>query len=473
MTLLMTHSAKHTVHQDGDTAVDFAHYVEIFRKRIFFFAVPFVLLLTTGFFISAIQRPIYHAEGKLLVEPPSIPVDLVEPTVTAPATERVQVIQQRITSRDILLPVIKKFGLFASEQRWMSGTQLLDLMRDRVEIQLVDIDTELSQSKDAKKSGPPRPATKNPAVAFTVSFEYETPDLAMKVANELLTMILNDDAHTRTNRAIETTRFLAGEVKRLQGDLDSVNAQISEIKRKAEVSEAARLSNSTEEVSERLKSQLAILSAMKADLIQKTSVYAEAHPAVKSLRRRIEALEQEMARQPKVDPATPQAATDISALQQQQASIQSNLEESSKKLIAARLGESMERNQQSEPLLVIEQPTLPHAPIKPKRLKLFAISIALATMAGLGAVFLVEIVDRSIRGSRQLAGVVDSHLVVAIPYIATAGELSQKKRKAIFLWTGLVVFLLAGLALAFYVGSQANFSWFDQPWMETLTRLSK
>lgn len=473
MAMLLTYNSKPSVHQDSDNAVDFAHYVEIFRKRIFYFAVPFVLLLTTGFLLSAIQRPIYHAEGKLLVEPPSIPVDLVEPTVTAPATERVQVIQQRITSRDNLLSVVKKFGLFASEQSWMSGTQLLDLMRDRVEIQLVDIDTELSQSKDAKKSAPPRPAVKNPAIAFTVSFEYETPDLAMKVANELLTMILNDDARTRTNRATETTRFLAGEVKRLQADLDSVNTQISEIKRKAEISEASRASNSTEEVSEKLKSQLAILSAMKAELIQKASVYAEAHPFVKSLRRRIEALEQEMAREPKVELPTPQAATDISALQQQRASIENNLEESSKKLIAARLGESMERNQQSEPLLVIEQPSLPHAPIKPKRLKLFAISVALATMAGLGAVFLVEILDRSIRGSRELVGVVDGHLVVTIPYIATASELSQKRRKIIFLWAGLAVILFVGLALAFYIGIQVNLSWFDRPWMEPLTRLSK
>ena len=473
MTMLQTFSSQQPAQHDRDNAVDFAHYIQIFRRRIFYFAVPFVLLLIIGFLISAIQRPIYHAEGKILVEPPSIPIDLVEPTVTAPATERVQVIQQRITSRDNLLSVVKKFGLFASEQRWMSGTQLLDLMRDRVEIQLVDIDTELSQGKNAKKSAAPRPANKNPAIAFTISFEYENPELAMKVANEFLTMILNDDARTRTNRATETTQFLAGEVKRLQGDLDSINAQISEAKRKAEFSEATRASNSTEGVSEKLKSQIAILTAMKADLIQKTSVYAEGHPAVKSLKRRIAALEEEMSREPKVDPAAPQAGTDIDALQQQQTSIASNLDVASKKLIAARLGESMERNQQSEPLLVIEQPTLPQVPVKPKRLKLFAISLALAMMTGLGVVFLMEILDRSIRGSRELASVVDGHLVVAIPYISTAGEILQKKRKIIFLWVSLASILLAGLAAAFYVGIQIDFSWFDRPWMESLTRLSK
>ena len=295
----------------------------------------------------------------------------------------------------------------------------------------------------------------------------------MKVANEFLTMILNDDARARTNRATETTRFLAGEVKRLQGDFDSVNAQISEAKRKAEISEATRESDSTEEVSERLKSRMSNSYCNEGGSHPEGLGLCEGHPAVKSLKRRIAALEQEMSREPKVTRCAPQAATDVDTLKQQQTSIASNLDEASKKLIAARLGESMERNQQSEPLLVIEQPTLPQVPVKPKRFKLFAISVAVATMAGLGALFFGEMLDRSIRGSRELAGVVDSQLVVAIPYISTAGEILRKQRKIVFLWVSLAGVLFAGLAAAFYIGIQIDFSWFDRPWMKSLTRLSK
>src|ERR1700683_5606773 len=262
---------------EQDRAIDLSHYIGIFRKRIFYFAIPFVLILIIGFLIGAIQRPIYRAQGKILVEPPAIPTDLVEPTVTAPATERIEVIQQRIMNRDNLLSVVKKFGLFASEQRWMPGTQLLDLMRDRTEIQLVDIDTEISQSKDGKKlatPAAPRPNNKNPAIAFTISFEYENPELAMKVANEFLTMILNEDVRARTNRATETTQFLAQEVKRLQGGLDSLNAQIFEAKRNAPISEVIGRGDAA---LEKFKSQVAVLTAMKADLVQKETIYSEAH----------------------------------------------------------------------------------------------------------------------------------------------------------------------------------------------------
>jgi len=174
-----------------------------------------------------------------------------------------------------------------------------------------------------------------------------------------------------------------------------------------------------------------------------------------------------------VDPARPQGGTNIDVLDQQRTSIEKNLDDATKKLTAARLGESMERNQQSEHLQVIEQPALPQQPIKPKRLKLFAISLALATMSGFGVVFLAEILDKSIRGSRELAGVVDSRLVVAIPYISTAGEIRQRKRKIVLLWAILAVVLFAGLAAALYIGIQIDFSWFDRPWLDSLTRLTK
>ena len=223
--MLQTLSPSHPGSYEDRQGFDPARLIAIAKRRIFYFAIPFVLLLIAGFLIISIQRPIFHSEGKILVESPEIPTTLVQPTVTAAAIERMQVIQQRIMNRDNLLAIVKKFGLFPSQQKWMSETQLLDLMRQRAAIQLVDIDTAMSPTKDGKPA--PRINNKNnSAVAFTIGFDYEQPDLAMKVSNELLTLILNEDVRTRTGRATETTQFLAREVKRLQGDLDSVNTQV-------------------------------------------------------------------------------------------------------------------------------------------------------------------------------------------------------------------------------------------------------
>ncbi len=336
---------------DHAPGFDLGYFTAILRRRIFYFAVPFVVLLIIGFLIIAIQQPLYQAEGKILVESPQIPTNLVQPTVTAAATERIEVIQQRIMTRDNLLSIVKKFGLFRSEQRWMSTSELLDLMRERSQIELLDIDMMLAPTKDKNGkpiTAPPRPTNannkNNSAVAFTMSFEYENPELAMKVANEFLTLILNEDVRVRTDRATETTQFLAREVKRLQGELDSTNAQILAAKQ--------QLSDPSSVLPDQLKDQRDALTKMKTDLLQVAAVYSEAHPRVKALKKRIAALEQQIAEVPKARPGSPQAPanTDIDALEQRQKTIEKNLDEASKKLIAARLGESMERDQQAEHL---------------------------------------------------------------------------------------------------------------------------
>jgi uncharacterized protein involved in exopolysaccharide biosynthesis len=343
-------------YEDREQGLDLGRLLAIARRRIFYFAIPFVLLLIAGFMIVAIQRPIYHAEGKILVESPEIPTTLVQPTVTAAAIERMQVIQQRIMNRDNLLAIVKKFGLFPSQHQWMSETQLLDLMRQRAVIELVDIDTAMSPTKDGKPA-PQRPSNRNnSAVAFTIGFDYEQPELAMKVSNELLTLILNEDVRTRTNRASETTQFLAREVKRLQGDLDTVNGQVLEAKRRLTES-----GQRPEDVPDQLKAESATLTAMKTDLIQKLSVYSEGHPAIKSLKKRIAALEKEISGGSQANPASrPKSPSeDVDGLEQRQTYLQQALDDANKKFNAARLGESMERDQQAEHLQVIEQPVVP------------------------------------------------------------------------------------------------------------------
>jgi uncharacterized protein involved in exopolysaccharide biosynthesis len=445
------------LYEDREQGLDVGRYLAILRKRVFYFAIPFVLLLIMGCLIVAIQRPIYQAQGKILVESPEIPTNLVQPTVTAAATERMQVIQQRIMTRENLLSIIKKFGLFQSQQTWMSGTQLIDLMRERVSIELVDVDALNPKSRPANST----------AVAFTIGFEYENPELAMKVANEILTLVLNEDVRGRTSRATETTQFLAREVKRLQEDLDAVDSQLGAAKQQA--------AGETDAAADPLKARMVTLNLMKTDLLQRASVYSEAHPAVKSLRRRIAALEKEIAGMTKANSASGQKspAEIAEQLTDRQTYLQNALDDASKKLSAARLGESMERDQQAEHLQVIEQPTLPQKPIKPKRIKLLAMSFALAGLLGAGSVFAAETLDKSIRGVRDLAGVVDSHLLVAIPYITTAGETARRKRRIIQLWASLAIILMGGLAAALYIGIGIDSSLFDRSWMESLTRLSK
>ena len=139
--------------------------------------------------------------------------------MTTLALERIQVIEQRIKTRDNLLAVIEKFQLYQDRKRWLSTTDLIDYIKDKIQIRPLDIKS-------------PNPRNNRVTIAFTVGFEHERPEVANRVANELITRILSEDVRARTSQASETTKFLTREVARLEVELRSVEAKLAVFKQR-------------------------------------------------------------------------------------------------------------------------------------------------------------------------------------------------------------------------------------------------
>ena len=427
----------------------FEHYFAIAKRRLLYLFVPFVVILVLGSLVVAIQRPLYQAAGKVLVETQDIPADLVRPTITDTANQRIQVIQQRIMTRDNLLELVKKFGLFPSQQRWMTSSQLLDLMRERTKLKLVDLELPTQQN--------------NLTIAFILSFDYETAEIAAQVANELLTLVLSEDARNRTNRAAETTKFLEQETKRLQGVVASIEAKITEVTLKA--------LDPDSDLSPQIKQRHEELAKERLELVRKSSLYSAGHPVVKALKKRIAALETDISQEPEKSQVSSQG---LDELKLQLTSTEANLDEANRKLLVARLGEALERNQQSERLQVLEQPIVPQKPIKPNRPKLLALVFVLALFVSVGTVMTIESLDKSIHSTQELVGVIDSSLIVAIPYITTRAETLRRKGRVRLLLGGVILLALAAIAMALYLGLSIDLSsWVDRSWLDQLTRLSK
>ena len=135
----------------------------------------------------------------------------------------------------------------------------------------------------------------------------------------------------------------------------------------------------------------------------------------------------------------------------QRKTTEEELNKATQKLSAARMGESLERGQHSERLEVIEQPTPPDKPVSPNRPKLFAVVFALALMAGGGMVVAAEMLNQSVRRSADLFSLVDSHLVVAIPYIATQSEVLRTKRTKVATIVASIAIVVVGLIALFYL----------------------
>jgi len=421
-------------HFDGPLEQDRSHlmqpsyYWSIARRRWAFLLVPFVLIAAAGTAGVLIWPPTYLSEGKILVQSQQIPTELVRPTVTSAAQERIQVIQQRTMTRDNLIAIADKFQLFPEKRTLMSVTELVDLMKQSAKIAPVDPLLDFKQRT--------RAALENPTIVFSVGFEYGDPVIASRVANELMTRILNEDLRDRTSRATDTSRFLTREVQRLQTENTALDAKIAQL-RIAQGKPATATSGQDQPTS--------TLAQLKAELIQKSALYSDKHPMIQSLKRQIQAMEG-AAQSSGQAPAGNEAATaaSLDALVAQQDGLQKNLEAAQAKLMAARLGENLEKDQQSEKLEVIEQPTAPQEPIKPKRPKLLALTFALAFAAGAGLTFVMELTDKAIRRSSDVYSIVDNRLVVPVPYIATKAELRWQTRRKI-LWFVLALVVVAAL----------------------------
>ena len=409
-----------------------AFYWTLIKRRWAHFLIPFILIASVGVAASQLWPATYLSEGKILVQSQQIPTELVRPTVTSAAQERIQVIQQRTMTRDNLIAIADKFRLFPDKRALMSVTELVALIRAQTKIAPVDLGLDFKQRR-----------SDNPTIVFSVGFEYSDPETAARVANELMTRILNEDLRDRASRATDTTKFLTRELQRLQAENVTLDSKIAQLKLLQGKPGSGRAD------------QPSLLDQLKSELTQKRALYSDRHPQIQTLRRQIDAIEKNAVPTPTEPSAANSQASatvvaSLDALTAQQESLQKSMDVASAKLAAAKLGESLEKDQQSEKLEIIEQPFAQHEPVRPNRSKVAAIAVALALMAGLGLAMAAEFLDKGIRRSSDLFHIIDSQIVVSIPYIFTAGEQRRFRRRIIFTVAFFLLAFVGVLAAAYY-----------------------
>jgi polysaccharide chain length determinant protein (PEP-CTERM system associated) len=191
-------------------------YIDIARRRWLYFLVPFTLIFAAAVVVSIMLPPVYESSGTILIESQQIPDELIRSTVTSYADERIQVIQQLVMTRDNLLRISDKFNLFADSRSSLTVSERVDLLRNRIQV-----------SRVAGDMGGRRSRT---TIAFTVGFEDRSPEIAYSVANELVTLFLEENVKSRTARASETTDFLGEQAEKLKKQLETIEAQIAAYK---------------------------------------------------------------------------------------------------------------------------------------------------------------------------------------------------------------------------------------------------
>jgi uncharacterized protein involved in exopolysaccharide biosynthesis len=211
------------------------------------------------------------------------------------------------------------------------------------------------------------------------------------------------------------------------------------------------------------------LGSLKVEYARLLSLYKEAHPDVRAVKRKIAALEaagggaggvvpesldvarvqariaatqgrieslsgQRRALLAKMEAyegqilETPQIERGLITLMRDHDNARKKYEEIRTKEMSAKISESLEQENKAERFVLLEPPLMPEKPVRPNRKKVVALGFFLA-LAGSGAlVMLLEMMNQRVRGVDALASVLGRRVLVSIPYISTQAEVSSRRR---------------------------------------------
>lgn len=267
------------------------------RRRSTFFMVAGISTLCTVA-LALLLPPTYMAGATILIEQQEIPQELVRSAVTSFADQRVQVISQRVMTTQNLLGLIERYNLYPEIRLTKPREVLLLKMRGDIALKMISADV------IDPRSGRPTQAT----IAFNVSYKNHSPELALKVANDLTSLYLNENLTSRTQMAEQTSSFFSEEADRLKTHILELDKALSDFKQKhhEELPDILQLNI---QISERLEldvrdaenriaaldAQRVLLEAQLAQINPTMQVFSDTGLRVMSAEDRLKALKSQLA----------------------------------------------------------------------------------------------------------------------------------------------------------------------------------
>ncbi len=307
--------------ESGKSLSDWLHML---KRRKLAILITLGLLCVVTVLTAFLFPATYRSTATILIEQQEIPQDFVRSTITTFADQRLQIIQQRVMTYSNLFEIIDKFDLYPKMLEKEPREVVLEEIRDAINLNIISADV------IDPRSGRPTQAT----IAFSVSFDNKSPDLSHKVANELMSLFLEENIKQRTQKAKEATTFLEEEANKLEQKINQLEEQLAEFKKgnveklpelvQMNLTLMDRTDQQIKQVDQQLRtvkerkiyleSELAQmdpeealyseqgerllgsgdrLKILRIQLLQASGIYADDHPDVLRLKREISALEKE------------------------------------------------------------------------------------------------------------------------------------------------------------------------------------
>lgn len=456
-------------------------YLSIIRRHPAYLIGTFVAVLLVALVAVVFIPRTYQSTGTIMVVSQNVPDSVVPTQIQVSVDERINNIKQRVLTRESLLNIANKYNLFSGSASYLSSSDLVQRMRDRVDVELVSVDT-VQGFRTGKVT-----------IAFKLSFQDKNPNLAYQVTNDLVALFLNWNETLQSETATDTTIFLTQVAEKQKQEVERQNDLISaykkqhsnalpeltimnmttlqndEISLKNVEQKYNSLAGQNDDSSSPSSTSSTSLPALKAKLASLSAVYSDSHPDIKALKLKIASLEnpattqdeattkpeqsnptskmsstkdtlESLARQRQTLQdriaqiragmlQTPEVAQQLDVLTSQRDSAQKRYEEILSKLQSAQMAENLKKENKSDRFVVLEPPVKPDKPFKPKPVKIMVMGFFLAIASSGGMLMVLATLDRQIRGVAALEHVLGNRPIAVIPYLVLPEEEINRKRK--------------------------------------------
>jgi len=297
------------------------NYKAIIRRRLPSGLLVFALLLLAALGLALGLPAIYKSRAVVLIEAQEIPQDMVRSMVTSFADQRLQVISQRVLTNSNLGGIIQKFDLYQAERKKNPLEVVLQKMRK--DIIVAPISADVVDPKQGKAV--------QATIAFEMSYQSRSPELAQRVANEIVSLLLNENLKQRSETSTDTLGFLSAESEKLgatvseleqrlatfkktnsdslpelsslnlelmnrsEADISALDGQLRSLDQQrvyleSELAQQKPVTQLVSETGERILGPADRLKVLESEFVPLASRYGEKHPDVIAKRREIESL---------------------------------------------------------------------------------------------------------------------------------------------------------------------------------------
>jgi uncharacterized protein involved in exopolysaccharide biosynthesis len=202
-----------TAQSQGELSFSLGDLWAVLRRRIWWLVIPSVSGFTIALAAALLWPPAYQAAAIVMIEPQTLPDDLVASTIVSNAEKRFGQIRLTILARDNLTEIIDKFRLYQD----VSAP-----IEEKVEKMRVDISIE-----------PLPPAIVDPRKpieieSFRIAYQGREPKVVAEVTNQLTREFIAANMRSRTALAEDTREFIEGELVRTEEDRERLAMQLME-----------------------------------------------------------------------------------------------------------------------------------------------------------------------------------------------------------------------------------------------------